>query len=463
MKKKIIILSLFLVFIRTPLFSQSFENWRFVRNIYSNINENAHSYQEKYEIIYDVTVTPDNCIWIISRNYSWDIWDARITVLNPDGSIKNTITGVNFQDTNYTFRDQISGISADCDGNVLLTVGSINKYYKYKIDYKTYECLGIIKTNSRPINKAISDSRGNVIFGSSTDLNEKCLLIALKPDFEVIDTLMIIRISDSYIPQIKLGNNIAITPDDKTLYCATRTFLPGNPDDEILGFFGTSIFHSPEGISGTYTYVKSIGQYDQISLSADIDSKGRLWVGYHDIYNLYGGYNCYDLETGTIVGGFTSVEGATTHEQGAFTVSSGIALSLDCKKAYICVTDTSYYDFGGVYPYVQEWELVTTTSDAEEPKAIPEGYALSQNYPNPFNPTTNFSYSVPNKTYVKMAVYDIFGREIKTLLNESKDAGTYNITWNGKDNNNKQVSTGVYFYKLQASDFQKTMKMMLVK
>ena len=90
-------------------------------------------------------------------------------------------------------------------------------------------------------------------------------------------------------------------------------------------------------------------------------------------------------------------------------------------------------------------------------------YSLSQNYPNPFNPSTNFSYSVPNKTDVRIVVYDLFGKEIKTLVNESKEVGTYNITWNGRDNNNRQVSTGVYFYKMQASGFQKTMKMMLMK
>jgi flagellar hook assembly protein FlgD len=70
---------------------------------------------------------------------------------------------------------------------------------------------------------------------------------------------------------------------------------------------------------------------------------------------------------------------------------------------------------------------------------------------------------VPNKTDVRIAVYDLFGKEIKILVNENKAAGTYNITWNGRDNDNRQVSTGVYFYKLQTGGFQKTMKMMLMK
>jgi len=98
-----------------------------------------------------------------------------------------------------------------------------------------------------------------------------------------------------------------------------------------------------------------------------------------------------------------------------------------------------------------------------KPKDISSNYSLLQNYPNPFNPSTNFRYSVPNKMDVRIAVYDLFGREITILVNESKEAGTYNITWNGTDNNNRQVATGVYFYKMQAGGFQKTMKMMLMK
>jgi len=103
------------------------------------------------------------------------------------------------------------------------------------------------------------------------------------------------------------------------------------------------------------------------------------------------------------------------------------------------------------------------TIGINEQEDISTIYSLSQNYPNPFNSSTNFNYSVPSKTDVKIVVYDLFCKEIKTLVNESKDAGTYNITWNGKDNDNRQVSTGVYFCKMQAGSFQKRMKMMLMK
>jgi hypothetical protein len=107
--------------------------------------------------------------------------------------------------------------------------------------------------------------------------------------------------------------------------------------------------------------------------------------------------------------------------------------------------------------------LYGETININEPEELPTTYSLSLNYPNPFNPSTNFSYSLPKTADVRIAIYDVFGREINTLVNESKEAGTYTISWNGRDNQNRQVSTGVYFYKMQATGFEKTMKMMLMK
>ena len=116
--------------------------------------------------------------------------------------------------------------------------------------------------------------------------------------------------------------------------------------------------------------------------------------------------------------------------------------------------DTAPLDFVAVVS-----TLVIDVADLGKPVE----FKIEQNYPNPFNPSTNFSYSLPNRVDVKITVYDLFGKEIKTLVNETKEAGTHNIAWNGKDNQNRQVATGVYLYKMQADGFEKTMKMMLMK
>jgi len=85
-------------------------------------------------------------------------------------------------------------------------------------------------------------------------------------------------------------------------------------------------------------------------------------------------------------------------------------------------------------------------------------YILKDNYPNPFNPTTTISYQIPKNEFVTISIYDMTGREVASLVNETKAAGTYNITWNASG-----LSSGIYFYKLQAGSFAEVKKMTLVK
>ena len=94
---------------------------------------------------------------------------------------------------------------------------------------------------------------------------------------------------------------------------------------------------------------------------------------------------------------------------------------------------------------------------------MPNGYALLNNYPNPFNPETSINFIVPKMSRVMLAIYDILGRKIRTLLSETKAAGSYNVTWNGKNNQGQPLASGLYFYKLQAGEFSATKKMMLLK
>jgi photosystem II stability/assembly factor-like uncharacterized protein len=88
----------------------------------------------------------------------------------------------------------------------------------------------------------------------------------------------------------------------------------------------------------------------------------------------------------------------------------------------------------------------------------PSKYSLSQNYPNPFNPTTNIKFSIVNSGDVKLVVYDIQGREVQTLVNESLKPGTYEAAFDGS-----ALNSGVYFYKLITGTFTETKKMLLIK
>ena len=88
----------------------------------------------------------------------------------------------------------------------------------------------------------------------------------------------------------------------------------------------------------------------------------------------------------------------------------------------------------------------------------PENYSVSQNYPNPFNPSTKINFALPKQGLVTIKVYDMLGKEIETLVNEVKSAGKYTVDFNGS-----KLSSGVYFYRIQANDFIDVKRMMLVK
>ena len=89
---------------------------------------------------------------------------------------------------------------------------------------------------------------------------------------------------------------------------------------------------------------------------------------------------------------------------------------------------------------------------------IPLQYSLFQNYPNPFNPSTTIKFGIPKSSLVRITVYDILGKEVKKLVNQNLQAGTYQTIWNGDG-----VSGGVYFYRIQSNDFVQTKRMVLIK
>ena len=133
--------------------------------------------------------------------------------------------------------------------------------------------------------------------------------------------------------------------------------------------------------------------------------------------------------------------------------------------------DTLVYDGGSEFLFVGAgninfiplFEGVVFFGDpalsAEEPvNTRPDIYALSQNYPNPFNPTTEIAFDLPNKTDVKLSIFNILGQKVATLVDKNMSAGSYTVEWDASE-----AATGVYFYKLEADSFTETRKMMLLK
>jgi len=98
-----------------------------------------------------------------------------------------------------------------------------------------------------------------------------------------------------------------------------------------------------------------------------------------------------------------------------------------------------------------------------EDEAIPDVFALHQNYPNPFNPVTTLHYDLPENSFVNITIYDMLGRQIRTLVNQRQEAGFKTAQWNATNNSGKPMSAGVYLYQIQAGEFVQTKKMVLLK
>ena len=101
-------------------------------------------------------------------------------------------------------------------------------------------------------------------------------------------------------------------------------------------------------------------------------------------------------------------------------------------------------------------EMITGVEDKQN--NLPTNFSLQQNYPNPFNPSTTINYSVPKTSFVTIKVYNVLGREIKTLVNEKKSFGNYSVQFSGSS-----LSSGIYFYRMQSGNYSQTKKLIILK
>jgi len=101
--------------------------------------------------------------------------------------------------------------------------------------------------------------------------------------------------------------------------------------------------------------------------------------------------------------------------------------------------------------------------DADDNSPLPAKFALEQNRPNPFNPTTEITFSVPAEVKVQLIVYNLLGQPVRKLVDETKPAGQYTVTWDGQDDAGRPTASGVYQYRMVAGDFVDSRKMLLLK
>ncbi len=101
--------------------------------------------------------------------------------------------------------------------------------------------------------------------------------------------------------------------------------------------------------------------------------------------------------------------------------------------------------------------------DENGDQVIPLTYKLYQNYPNPFNPSTVIRFALPSRGQVTLSLYNLAGQQVATLVQGIREAGTYMVTWDGRDERSQGLASGVYLYRIETEEFVKTRKMVLMR
>ncbi|CAN5415721.1 hypothetical protein BH10BAC5_BH10BAC5_18920 [soil metagenome] len=169
----------------------------------------------------------------------------------------------------------------------------------------------------------------------------------------------------------------------------------------------------------------------------------------HTIYSIEAKDNI--LFAGTDHGFFIS------RDLGSSWIDRSQGLNSESFITYLSVWDN--YAFTNLYSHgLWKREISDITGIQNISNQIPEKYSLSQNFPNPFNPSTKISFALPINSIVKLKVYNSIGKEVANLVNENLNAGTYQYEFNAEN-----LSSGIYFYTLETSQFTETKKMLLIK
>ncbi len=185
--------------------------------------------------------------------------------------------------------------------------------------------------------------------------------------------------------------------------------------------------------------------YPGVTIESD-SSLTSLHIGHIWFYAMFAD-ECHTISWGTIAN--TSLISDTIVEFRAY------------PEALNCQNQPEYCINGDTLTF--EVPIVVQVISAEPEPFTPEEFSLRQNYPNPFNPVTTLRYDIPENSHVTVTIYDMLGREVKTLINHTQDAGYRSIIWNATNDYDKPVSAGIYLYQIQAGEYISTKKMVLLK
>lgn len=221
-------------------------------------------------------------------------------------------------------------------------------------------------------------------------------------------------------------------------------------DDDGIIFAGMTVYGVPN--SGPYLY-KSIDNGDTwsaIDTGIQLEDEGNVTA----IINVEGIY---------YAGTTTNVYRSINNGESWVSVKNGLAFTATTQGVNAFLVDNSGQVFASNPGFGLYRGLNALTPIDNQPPEIPGGYGLAQNYPNPFNPATTIGFQIAASEFVTLEIFSITGQLVKTLVNENRAAGNYTERWDGRNNIGQQVSSGIYFYQINAGSFRQVKKMILLK
>ena len=252
--------------------------------------------------------------------------------------------------------------------------------------------------------------------------------------------------------------NAVITPDSVTMYLKVKFTTTGTPTngDQLH----VTVATDPEFLSNlnVYTVVSSpVGLIGDFYFQTN-ESAGSLHPAI--VYDSWFWEKIVVSGDTVSVWAFADGEAPTDTANYTFT-PDGVALGTAAPTFFIIgLTD----DDSSAVLINEVWYNETPTGmGISDDAPIASSYELSQNYPNPFNPTTHIRFNIPETGLVNITIYDMLGRQIKSLINQTLDAGYISIIWDATNDYGKPVSAGIYLYQIQAGEYISTKKMVLLK
>jgi len=386
--------------------------------------------------------TNAGAVWIFKRTGS--SWAQQGFKLVGTGAVGNAQQGV--------------AVSLSADGNTAIVGGNRDNNFAGAVWIFTRSNNGVWSQQGNKL--VVTDAIGSARFGISVDITSdgNTAIIGGHTDNANAGAVWIFtRNNNTWTAQTKLtgtgaigsarfGRSVSISSDGNT------AIVGGYEDNAAMGAVWV---YTRSGGSWTQQGNKLVGtgatgnasQGFSISLSADGNT--ALVGGIDD--NAFAGAAWVFTRSG----GVWSQLGNKLFGSGAVGIANqggAVAISPDGNTIIVGgIADNT--NKGAAWVFVPGFTSVEQTSNE-----IPMSFLLEQNYPNPFNPSTNIQFALPQSSYVTLEVFSVTGERVDVLISEELNAGKYNYEWNGSN-----LTSGIYFYRLNAGNFVETRKMMLLK